>query len=266
MMSKFSSSPIIYASQSDNSGIYLNNSALSMSTRSTRKRKSQASTDTKDDQDGLTGCGSKDESTKQKSKRAKTKQSKPSPDVELDDGIPRNTEMPNDLEYLPAPSGYIKICTWNIASYKASLKKGLMTYLKAENSDIVLLQETKLTDEPEEGLNRDIYPYQYWSHCGSKKGYSGSAVLSKISPLSVTYGVGVDEFDGEGRVITLEFQDWWLIACYIPNAGSKLERLEFKRRYMGTMEKYLRELESSKPIVWAGGVYACPRLAQSSFQ
>ncbi|KAJ3065287.1 hypothetical protein HK102_007938, partial [Quaeritorhiza haematococci] len=92
----------------------------------------------------------------------------------------------------------------------------------------------------------------YWSHSEAKKGYSGVAVFSKTKPLKDTYGIGISEFDDEGRTITLEYEDFFLIACYIPNAGSKLERLDYKVRYNAAMEAYIRGLEKKKPIIWTG--------------
>ncbi|KAJ3049406.1 hypothetical protein HK097_009593 [Rhizophlyctis rosea] len=164
-----------------------------------------------------------------------------------------NTTLPTDLSYDPAPPNHLKIISWNIAGIGACVKKGFRRYLDAENADIVCLQETKLGAEPgEEYVPKEAYPYQYWTHSTAKKGYAGSAVLSKVEPIFVKYGIDVEEFDDEGRIISLEFKDWYLIACYIPNSGMKLERLEYKQRYNKAMETYIRDLEKKKPIVWAG--------------
>ena len=141
----------------------------------------------------------------------------------------------------------------NCKGLNASLKKGFDIYVKAEDADILCIQETKLNERPAftaPCLTR--YPYQYWSHSTAKKGYSGSAILSKIKPLSVLYGIDQKEMDDEGRVISLEFEDFWIVACYIPNAGSKLERLDYKVEYCDAILDFIQRLEAKKPVIWTG--------------
>ncbi|KAI9193320.1 Endonuclease/exonuclease/phosphatase [Polychytrium aggregatum] len=165
---------------------------------------------------------------------------------------PNNTAMPEAYDIPETPDGKRKIVSYNMASYGSCVKKGFEAYLKAENADVFCVQETKLNEDPAKSVFDSLYPYRYWSHCTTKKGYSGVGIFSKEEPIEVTYGIGVKEFDLEGRVITAEFKEYFLINSYIPNAGSKLERLDFKTRYSAAMEKYLRELEAKKPVIWTG--------------
>lgn len=140
----------------------------------------------------------------------------------------------------------LRITSWNVAGLNACLKKGFNEFTAADDSDILLIQETKL-GQGKEMLAK--YPWQYWSHSKSKKGYSGCAVFSKIKPMSVSYDLG-DELDQEGRYIILEFPQYFLINCYIMNAGQDLKRLPLKRLHYGTLEAFLSNL--SKPFVLAG--------------
>ncbi|KAI9027875.1 exodeoxyribonuclease III [Hyaloraphidium curvatum] len=161
--------------------------------------------------------------------------------------------MPDTYSLNAPPPTSIKIVSWNVSSLKAAAKKGLPAYVAAENADLLLLQETKLQDAAGlDVLSRKDYPHQFWLASEDKKGYSGSAVLSKIEPISHRYGIGVAEHDKEGRTITLELPKFFLVACYIPNAGQKLERLAYKGEYMTAMETYLKGLAAKKPIIWAG--------------
>ncbi|KAJ3285063.1 hypothetical protein HK104_009659 [Borealophlyctis nickersoniae] len=185
----------------------------------------------------------------------------------LDPSIPTNTTMPDSLSFPPTPPGHIKIVSWNIAGLTPSLKKGFRKYLDCEDADIVCLQETKLNGKPDgDPVPKAVWPYQLsifpvaggkrlWEEAdieGDAATYAGSCIVSKIKPLNVTYGISKPGFDEEGRIVTLEFDTWYLIACYIPNSGTKLERLGYKQEYNKAMEDYLRNLEKTKPIVWAG--------------
>lgn len=175
-----------------------------------------------------------------------------------------NTKMPESFDFVTPhnSANSIKILSYNVNSLPASLKKNLLPYLKAESPDILCLQETKLNAPDTSTFPKNEYPYQYWSCSLSKKGYAGSAVLSKIEPVSVHYGIKNEMVNGakddealeddEGRCITLEFADYFLVACYVPNAGMKLERLDYKEKYNKAMEKYLNALDARKPVVWAG--------------
>ncbi len=166
-----------------------------------------------------------------------------------------NKIMPSAYTAPAIPDNAFRILSYNIAGLVASTKKGLVPYLLAENADIVCLQESKLSDNPAVSIiQKSVYPYQYLSHSTEKKGYSGTIVLSKHKPVSVKYGMGKDsQFDKEGRIITLEFNNFYLINSYIPNAGQDLKRLDYKLEYNKAFSEYLDELDAKKPVVWAGG-------------
>ncbi|KAG4085750.1 Endonuclease/exonuclease/phosphatase [Neocallimastix lanati (nom. inval.)] len=163
-----------------------------------------------------------------------------------------NPVLGTDFDFEPIDTEKeMKIVSYNVGSLNASLKKGFKNYLEAENPDIICIQETKV-NAPTHDISRKDYPYQYWTFSTVKKGYSGCAVFSKIKPLSVEYGIGCAKFDDEGRNLVLEFENYYLIATYVPNAGNKLVRLDFKQEYSSTIEKFFKKLEEKKPIIWAG--------------
>ncbi|ORX84008.1 hypothetical protein K493DRAFT_239487 [Basidiobolus meristosporus CBS 931.73] len=160
--------------------------------------------------------------------------------------------MPGTYSYEELPENQIKLVSWNVNSLNAAMKKGFLEYVKAENPDILCLQETKLNQAPKDVLKKE-YKYQYWPCCQSgKKGYAGTAILSRIEPLQVTYGLDDSDLDDEGRVITLEFEAYFLVACYIPNAGEKLVRLKFREEWDVKMSEMLDKLNAKKPVIWAG--------------
>ena len=166
-------------------------------------------------------------------------------------------ELPNDINLDSLKEdGSVKIASYNVAGLGAALKRGLSRYIQAENADIVCLQEIKLNDAriftKADGLSKDFYPYQYQSLCTVKKGYSGTAVFSKIKPLNVIYKVGDPNCDKEGRFIILEFEKVYLIAAYVLNAGAKLERLDQKVKHLEILTDYLGKLDESKPIIFGG--------------
>jgi len=163
-----------------------------------------------------------------------------------------NPTLGTDFEFEPIDTEKeMKIVSYNVGSLNASLKKGFRNYLEAENPDIICIQETKV-NAPTHDISKEDYPYQYWTFSTVKKGYSGCAVFSKIKPISVEYGIGCAKFDEEGRNLVLEFENYYLIATYVPNAGNKLVRLDFKQEYSATIEKFFNKLEEKKPIIWAG--------------
>ncbi len=143
----------------------------------------------------------------------------------------------------------MKIISWNVAGLRACHTKGLENFVKNENADIYCFQETKVLPEQVpmhiEGYEEYLYPAQ-------KKGYSGVMIYSRIMPLNVIYGIGVEEYDSEGRVITLEFEDFYLIACYTPNSKRELERLPSRMHFEDIMRKYLSDLAAKKHIVYCG--------------
>ena len=112
------------------------------------------------------------------------------------------------------------------------------------------VQETKLQEEQTENINFD--GYNRYINCAVKKGYSGTMVFSKVKPINVTYGLGIQEHDQEGRVITLEFDKFYFVCCYTPNSKRELERLDYRMTWEDEMRKYLKNLETSKPVVYCG--------------
>lgn len=143
----------------------------------------------------------------------------------------------------------MKFISWNVNGIRACLTKGFMDFFNNEDADIFCLQETKVQAGQVE-LDLKGY-YQYWNYA-EKKGYSGTAVFTKQEPLSVRYGLGIEEHDKEGRVITLEFPDFYFITVYIPNSKTELERLDYRMVWEDEFRKYMKDLEKEKPVVVCG--------------
>ena len=143
----------------------------------------------------------------------------------------------------------LKYISWNVNGLRACVKKGFMDSFKALNADCFCLQETKL--QPEQ-ISLELPGYfQYWNSA-IKKGYSGTALFTKIEPLQVTYGLGIKEHDQEGRLITAEFDSHYLVVCYTPNSKRELERLDYRMIWEDEFRKYLKNLEKKKPVVVCG--------------
>lgn len=143
----------------------------------------------------------------------------------------------------------MKLISWNVNGLRANVKKGFMDYFNEVNADVFCVQETKL-QEGQIDLNLEGY-YQYWNYA-EKKGYSGTAVFTKIKPLNVHYGIGIDNHDNEGRVITCEFEDFYLVNVYTPNSQPELARLSYRMEWEDDFRDYLKKLEEHKPIVLCG--------------
>lgn len=143
----------------------------------------------------------------------------------------------------------MKFISWNVNGIRACVTKGFLDYFKEVDADIFCLQETKL-QEGQIDLDLDGY-YQYWNYA-QKKGYSGTAIFTKEKPLSVLYGMDIEEHDTEGRVITLEFEDFYFITVYTPNSQSELKRLDYRMKWEEDFKLYLKDLEKSKPVVVCG--------------
>ncbi len=139
--------------------------------------------------------------------------------------------------------------SWNVNGIRACLKKGFMDYFQDVDADIFCIQETKLQDGQID-LNLEDYQ-QYWNYA-VKKGYSGTAVFTKRTPLSVEYGIGIKEHDQEGRVITLEFEDLYLVNVYTPNSQRGLTRLNYRMAWEDDFRNYLVELDACKPTIICG--------------
>lgn len=143
----------------------------------------------------------------------------------------------------------LKYISWNVNGLRACIKKGFLDAFHQLDADCFCLQETKLQPHQIE-LDLPGY-YQYWNSA-IKKGYSGTALFTKVKPLSVTYGLGIEEHDQEGRIITAEFDDHYLITCYTPNSKRDLSRLDYRMQWEDDFKKYLLELSSKKPVVLCG--------------
>ena len=143
----------------------------------------------------------------------------------------------------------MKLISWNVNGIRACLNKGFKEFFEEINADIFCIQETKC-QKGQIDLEFDGYT-SYWNSA-EKKGYSGTAVFTKIKPLNVTYGIGIEEHDKEGRVITLEFEDFYLVNVYTPNSKRELERLDYRQIWEDEMRKYLLKLNENKPVVMCG--------------
>ncbi len=143
----------------------------------------------------------------------------------------------------------MRLISWNVNGLRACVGKGFMDFFKSIDADIFCIQESKL-QEGQITLDTEGYE-QYWNYA-DKKGYSGTAVFTKIPPLSVSYGMGIDEHDHEGRVITLEFEDFYFVCCYTPNSKQKLERLDYRQVWEDDFRAYLCRLDETKPVILCG--------------
>ena len=150
----------------------------------------------------------------------------------------------------------MKIVSWNVNGIRSAIQKGFVQYLDEEKPDVVCLQEIKASRE-QAGLLLFEYPYQFWNS-GERKGYSGTAVFSRIKPLAVTCGIGVSRADvahtlnDEGRVITAEFDDFFIVNVYVPNSQRSLGRFEHRLRWNELFHDYILSLEKKKPVIVAG--------------
>ncbi|MGM8303410.1 exodeoxyribonuclease III [Clostridium perfringens] len=143
----------------------------------------------------------------------------------------------------------MKLISWNVNGLRACVKKGFLDYFKSEDADIFCLQETKL-QEGQIDLDLEGY-HQYWNYA-EKKGYSGTVIFTKKEPLNVYYGINMEHHDKEGRVITLEFEDFFMVTVYTPNSQSELARLEYRMEWEDDFRNYLLELSSKKGVVVCG--------------
>ncbi|MDD3220267.1 MAG: exodeoxyribonuclease III [Lachnospiraceae bacterium] len=143
----------------------------------------------------------------------------------------------------------MKFISWNVNGLRACVGKNFMEFFQEIDADVFCLQETKLQEGQ---INLDLPGYhQYWNYA-VKKGYSGTAIFTKIEPLSVAYGIGIEEHDQEGRVITLEFEDYYFITVYTPNSQNELARLDYRMKWEEDFLAYMKKLEEKKPVVFCG--------------
>ena len=143
----------------------------------------------------------------------------------------------------------MKIISWNVAGFRAVLKKGFEDFFDAQDADIFCINESKVLED-----QFDYRPEGYYMYLNpaEKKGYSGVLVFSKIEPLNVTYGMGIEEHDHEGRMITLEYKDFYLVSVYVPNVKRELERLDYRMVWEDDFRSYVKKLEKKKPVVICG--------------
>lgn len=143
----------------------------------------------------------------------------------------------------------MKLISWNVNGLRAIMNKSFLDNFKQINADIFCIQETKL-QEGQIDFNPEGYNV-YWNSA-IKKGYSGTAVFSKIKPIKVEYGIGQEEHDQEGRVITLEFKEFYLVNCYTPNSQRELTRLDYRMKWEDEFKSYLKKLDAKKPVILCG--------------
>ena len=143
----------------------------------------------------------------------------------------------------------MKLVTWNVNGLRACLNKGFLDFFHSVDADVFCLQETKL--QPHQ-IELDLPGYQLFWNSAEKKGYSGTALFTRVPPLAVTYGMGVEEHDHEGRLITAEFEDFYLVCCYTPNAQNELARIDYRMRWEDDFRAYLTELDRAKPVILCG--------------
>ena len=142
-----------------------------------------------------------------------------------------------------------KMISWNVNGLRACLGKGFLEYVKESDADIFCIQESKCQEGQVE-LELPGY-HQYWNYA-EKKGYSGTAMFTKEEPIAVTYGLGIEEHDHEGRVITAEFPEYYVVTCYTPNSQDGLKRLDYRMQCEDAFRAYLKELETKKPVIFCG--------------
>ena len=143
----------------------------------------------------------------------------------------------------------MKLISWNVNGLRACVGKGFTDFVAAADPDMLCLQETKLQAGQ---IDLDLPGYhQFWNYA-DKKGYSGTAIFTKAEPIAVTYGLGIDEHDHEGRVITAEYDDFYLVCCYTPNAQDGLKRLDYRMQWENDFRAYLCALDGKKPVILCG--------------
>ncbi len=143
----------------------------------------------------------------------------------------------------------MKLISWNVNGIRACVKKGFLDFFKDVDADMFCIQESKVQGGQIE-LDLEGY-HQYWNYA-EKKGYSGTAIFTKIEPINVSYGIGIEEHDKEGRVITLEFEKFYLVTVYTPNSKSELERLDYRMVWEDEFRKHLKKLDENKPVIVCG--------------
>ena len=150
----------------------------------------------------------------------------------------------------------MKLISWNVNGIRACVQKGFLDFFKEADADVFCIQESKMQEGQLE-LDLEGY-YQYWNYA-EKKGYSGTAIFTKKKPLSVMYGIGVEEHDHEGRVITLEYEDFYLVTVYTPNSQDELKRLDYRMQWETDFLAFLKRLEEKHPVIFCGDLNVAHR-------
>ena len=147
----------------------------------------------------------------------------------------------------------MKLISWNVNGIRACINKGFKEFFKKEKADIFCIQETKCQEEQVKEIADKIFKgyFQYW-YSAEKKGYSGTAIFTKKQPKTVKYGIGIEEHDKEGRVITLEYEEFFMVTIYTPNSKRALERLDYRMQWEDEVRKYLLNLDKQKPVIMCG--------------
>ncbi len=153
----------------------------------------------------------------------------------------------------------MKLISWNVNGVRAIVKKGFIEQIKQLNPDILCLQETKAQNDQVSETLQELNEYQLLVNSAVKKGYSGTAILTKQSPLNVTYDIGIEEHDQEGRVICAEFPEHYLVTVYTPNSGNELKRLSYRQQWDQDFLNYLMRLEETKPVIVCGDLNVAHR-------
>lgn len=153
----------------------------------------------------------------------------------------------------------MKLISWNVNGLRACLKKDFMASFQALDADIFCLQETKLQHHAGQADEVELPGYHLFWNSAEKKGYSGVALFTRQEPLSVSYGLGIEEHDHEGRVITAEYPDFYLVCCYTPNAQNELKRLDYRMDWEDAFRAYLQRLDETKPVILCGDLNVAHR-------
>ena len=143
----------------------------------------------------------------------------------------------------------MKLISWNVNGIRACINKGFKEFFKKTNSDIFCIQETKCQKDQ---IDLEFKGYKSYWNSAEKKGYSGTAIFTKKEPIDVKYGIGIEEHDKEGRVITLEYEKFYILNIYTPNSKRELERLDYRQEWEDEIRKYLLKLNQSKPVIMCG--------------
>ena len=146
----------------------------------------------------------------------------------------------------------MKLFSWNVNGIRAQVGKGFFDKVLEIDPDILCIQETKAQKETMPELPPELGHYHFYFNSAERKGYSGTAVLTKTEPLNVTFGIGIAEHDEEGRVITLEMKDFYLVNVYVPNSGTELKRLDYRKEWDASLLAYLNKIDAQKPVIFTG--------------